>query len=207
MMNKNKSWSSIMWKKLKEMGLKRVLYVIRPSAASFIVFIIFVLLVSFFPSQQWDRMDDDPKNKKKETSSSSSTTSSETSTDTPPPSPPPSTSEVTYQENIPMQEYSSTESVVVTPVPTVENNDGQYPDYYDKRDSPTPYAPTTVQNTPVEPRIQGESATNSNVPSSPISTVEDPSRANDSYVDNNTGIIEDNTNSNQRNIPWFPIIR
>lgn len=64
-MDKNDRWSSIIWKKLKDMGWKRVFDVIKPSVASFIAIVVFIVLVAFFPSQQWETVDDDLKNQKK----------------------------------------------------------------------------------------------------------------------------------------------
>lgn len=65
-MDKNDRWSSIIWRKLKSMGWKRVFDVIKPSTTSFIAILVFIILVSFFPSQQWERVDDDFKNQNKE---------------------------------------------------------------------------------------------------------------------------------------------
>lgn len=71
-MDKNDRWSSIIWKKLKDMGWKRVFDVIKPSAASFISTIMFIVLVAFFPSQQWEAVDNDLKNQKKDENTTTS---------------------------------------------------------------------------------------------------------------------------------------
>lgn len=71
-MDKNNGWSSIIWKKLKDMGWKRVFDVIKPSAASFIAIVVFIVLVAFFPSQQWEMVDDDLKNQKKDENTATS---------------------------------------------------------------------------------------------------------------------------------------
>lgn len=57
-MNKDNRWTTVVWNKMKSMGWRKVFDVIKPSFSSCVVFIVFILLVIFFPSQQWGKIGD-----------------------------------------------------------------------------------------------------------------------------------------------------
>lgn len=118
-MNKDNSWTSMMWKKLKDMGWRRIFNVIKPSFSSFLASLIFITLVIFFPSQQWERMGNNLENTKNDTPVSSTVPAPSTNE----PTVEITSSEVTSPDNITDQESSSPTETVDSPTGLVNNPD------------------------------------------------------------------------------------